>query len=192
MKKITTVFIDLDGVLVDWVNGMREYAGLPYSTFDCFRQDPSKLCHEAMNDLFGGKEILDKMMRERPPEFWYGLKKFLWADALINSMKAEFPISFLTKPGKNPHAASGKLKWKLDFYPDIPIIQTAEKYLCASETKVLIDDDTYQLNKFASAYGFILKWPNQFELEKLPMDYIQEVIINEFVDRIKDYEQTLE
>ena len=189
--KITTVFIDLDGVLVDWVNGMREYVGYPPSAYDCFRKDPSTLSHENMNVIFGGKEFLDKTMRERPPEFWYNLQKFPWADLLINSIKAEFNTAFLTKPGKNPHAASGKLQWQLDLYPTIPIVQTADKYLCASPNKVLIDDDSYQLSRFEKWGGLAIKWPNQFELETRPLDYIQEVVINEIIDRIKDYEATL-
>ncbi len=189
MKKVTTVFLDLDGVLVDWLNGMRKFAGLPDSVYDGFRKDPSTLSHEAVEPIFGGKLPMHTMMRERPMEFWRDLDLFPWANRLVKELKQEFPLAFLTKPGKNPSAASGKLKWQLDLYPDIPILIGGDKFLAASPTKALVDDDQYQLDRFALHGGLAIRWPNQFELERLTKNAEIENIIAMIIFKIQHYQE---
>lgn len=189
MKKVT-VFIDLDGVCVDWLGAMRESAGLPESAYDGFRKNPASLIPGVLDAIYGGRPAFEKMMQSRPASFWSDLKSFAWEKSLIAKMRLHFPIAFLTSPGVSPASAEGKLNWRNRNYPDIPIIITRDKYLAASPTKVLIDDDLGQLARFERAGGRAIQWSCQFALEKENPTEVEE-IINETVVAIQMYESLL-
>jgi 5'(3')-deoxyribonucleotidase len=188
MKKKVTVFLDMDGVLVDWLNGIRQYLKKPPEFYDCFRQDPSSLSFKAVDDLYGGREILKKEVEARPVQFWFDLEIFPWTDYLVKELSNEFKLAFLTKPGKYPNAAAAKLLWQLKHYPDVPLVMASDKYLVASETKVLIDDDDWQLTRFDLAGGLAVKWPSQFELEKQNLNLYVKPYIQSIIKLIKEYE----
>jgi 5'(3')-deoxyribonucleotidase len=191
MKKINRVFLDMDGVLVDWLNGIREFAGKPESFYDCFRTAPETLGHEAMDKLFGGREKLGQIQNERPVEWWLNLKFFPWAEYLISEVKKNFPVAFLTSPGHCANAAAAKVLWQQKHYPEIPIIICKHKYLVADEGKVLIDDDAWQTSRFDQAKGFAIQFPNQFRMEQHKLDVIKSSVIDEIIDRIGDYQELL-
>jgi len=188
MKKITTVFIDLDGVLVDWLEGIREHMQAPVNIYDGFRKDPKTLCHDAVDALYGGRGALKKIQLERPEEWWLGLKFFPWAKYLVSTMQENFPVAFLTSPGTTPTAAKAKIQWQINHYPEIPIIVGKHKYLAANETKVLIDDDNWQLSRWRDVGGLAIRWPNQFEWEDKPL-WQTKAFISSLVIQIQNHEQ---
>lgn len=188
MKNKVTVFIDLDGVLVDWLNGIREFAGKPTDLYDCFRQDPHSLNQTSVDTLFGGRPILQKLQYEMSAKWWAELQLFPWAKYLIDTMSNNFDMAFLTSPGKCYNAAAGKVMWQHEHYKDTPIIMTKHKYLAASPTKVLIDDDDWQLTRFDRAGGLAIKWPNQFALENQSIELAIKPFIQNLVKTIKEYE----
>ena len=180
----------MDGVLVDWLNGLRKAGGLPESIFDGFRADPSILNSRNISSSFGSREVVDKLMDASYPEFWINLEIFPWADFLVTELKNNFDVVFVTSPGGCEAACQGKWAWKKLFYPGTSMIITRDKFLAASETKILVDDDDFQLNKFAEAGGFAIKWANQFYMEKLSLDEIK-VEIGRLIKVIKEYEKQL-
>ena len=189
MKK-ATVFLDLDGVMVNWLDGMRKAANLPGSIFDGYRKDHRTLTPHNISPIFGGTEKLDALMEARPPEFWINLEMFPWAKPLFDKMKEHFEVVFLTSPGGCAVACQGKWTWKKTHFAGTSMILTRDKFYCAGPGKVLIDDDQFQLTRFDKAGGLAIEWPNQFRLEKLSvtqMDYV----IDSTVAAIKLYEKSL-
>jgi 5'(3')-deoxyribonucleotidase len=188
--KITTIFVDLDGVMVDWLGGIRELAGKPDSIYDSIRQNHSSLNYKTVNEIYGGRPVLDDLQKQCTHEWWLNLRQFEYANFLITRLSSEFPVAFLTSPGKSTTSASAKLEWQKTNYPAIPILIGKYKYLAASESKVLIDDDKWQLDNFEEHGGFSVQWPNQFALEGINMKEIGE-LVSDIINRIKLYENRI-
>ena len=189
-NKISTVFIDLDGVMVDWLNGIRKSLKLPESFYAKYMDEPHLLSRQDVDDLFGGREAFEKVQRSRNREFWLNLELFPWAEELLAKMAINFPIAFLTSPGACPVSAQAKIEWRDCNFPTTPIMICRDKYLAAGPGKVLIDDEEGQLRRFKEAGGLALEWPNQFKLACLSEGEVSK-LINGMVKWIKEYEQKI-
>jgi len=188
MKHNFIVFLDLDGVLVNWLDALREHAELPASVYDRFRLDPSELEYNSVSPLFGGYEALQRMQLGRSAKWWCDLPMFRHSKELVARLSSEFSLAFLTSPGKCPEAAKGKLMWQQKHYPDTPIVLAKHKYLAASSNRALIDDDLFQLQRFTRHGGFSVQWKNQFYLEQLSDEQIM-CEIDQTIKYIKQYIQ---
>lgn len=181
----------MDGVLVDWLDGLRRHANKSKAIYDIFRTNPQLLCHDSIDLLYGDRDKLKEIQLNRPVEWWINLEFFPWARHLIATVKQNFTVAFLTSPGAVPAAAYAKVQWQLNNYPEIPMLISKHKYLAADPTKVLIDDDDWQLSKWKAAGGLAIRWPNQFELESKSLEHYTLPFIDKLVQEIKDYEQTI-
>jgi len=188
--KPVTVFCDLDGVIVDWMNAMAEYTNKPANIYDEFYANPESFCETRVDELYGGRSKLKELMLERPVEFWSDLKMFPWANKLICCLSLDFELCFLTSPGSNPNAAKGKLIWQQTNFPSIPIIIAKQKSLVSAPDKVLIDDNDRNLTLFDERGGLALKWPNQFNMAKLEENEY-DPLIDKYVENIHLYENSL-
>lgn len=159
------IFIDLDGVIVDWSGGMLKL-------FNADANDPKLrpllLNGDKIDDVFGGWDEVSRAVANRGPEFWTDLEFLPWGEKLIETVVTYFgathDIAFLTSPGKFPSAGAGKMQWLLDNYPDMNLIICKYKHLCASPNAVLIDDAAYQIDPFIANGGFGILWPNQYKI----------------------------
>lgn len=167
MNNKLTVFLDLDGTIVDWLDKMRKECKLPISAFTQFYENPDSLTEEAITELFGGENKFRKLMYNRSAKFWYTLDSFWWMEYLIVQLKNNFnEVAFLTSPGDNPEAGKGKILWQQKHYPEIPLIMGKHKHLCAGPNKVLIDDNYRKIGRFIEYGGYGILWPNQFHVAK--------------------------
>ncbi|NBQ67370.1 MAG: hypothetical protein EBU46_00480 [Nitrosomonadaceae bacterium] len=166
MKVKKKLFLDLDGVVVDWLGGSLEVCGLT-------DKEPTAWAHlKAGNKIDslipGGRPTLTAKVNAMGPAFWQNLKFLPWGQALIGRLHVEFKathnIAFLTSPGPFPLAAQGKMAWLLDNYPDEEMIICRNKELCAHPNAFLIDDADYQVEPFIEHGGCGFLWPNQYQL----------------------------
>jgi len=172
-----TVFLDLDGVIVDWLGPTMKLAGLnptDASTRNAVRDNPPIV------DRMIGHERLIELLEKAGSDFWVNLPLLPWADLLIDSLNKALPdqICFLTSPGNWSSAASGKMIWQEKNYPDIPILIGTHKQLAASDLKFLIDDDPNQYSRFIQMGGQGWLWPNQYVLEDLGSERCEDMIKN--------------
>ena len=166
MKPKSKLFVDLDGVIVDWLGGSLELCGVNSHNpvIRNLLRDGTKI-----DDLIaGGRQTLTDAVNDAGPDFWLNLRFLPWGKELIARLKTEFAathrLAFLTSPGKFPLAAQGKVAWLLNNYPDDSIIICRDKELCASEDAFLIDDADYQIKPFIRDGGCGFLWPNQYTL----------------------------
>jgi 5'(3')-deoxyribonucleotidase len=162
MKKLT-VYVDLDGVLVDWVKGM--LTGLGLDPKDTNHHQGVLSDYDYLEKLVGRAKI-DQVQTELGYEFWANLEFLPWAKDLITRLKMASGnnLAFLTSPGKFADGAKGKLIWQQRYFPEIPMITCRYKGLCAGPNKYLIDDDKKQIDDFRANGGFVYQWPSQFSL----------------------------
>lgn len=159
-QKEINIFLDLDGVICDWISAAAK-------TLNIDDSDP-----EIRDFLKSGKDIDElfqgniwKLIDKEGEDWWTNLEMFPWSNKLVNSLRKESPnFAFLTSPSNNPLCGSGKIKWmKKHFgYKFKDFIITSKKYLCASKNSILIDDLGKNLSKFKKFGGHTYLWPNSY------------------------------
>lgn len=164
MKNDLTIFVDLDGVMANWMDSAIKTANVCVTT-------------DVYNGLKRGKWLDDYVpdlwdyIDPQGPEWWANLELTPWANDLYELVSKFGDVAFLSSPG-NAHkhlstvknACCGKHDWVLKHFPDVPLVLAHAKYVCASNDKLLIDDTIMKLDAFAEHGGHTFLWPNQFRI----------------------------
>ncbi len=145
---IKTIFLDMDGVIVDFVGGVNKRMGIPKDTI------PTKW---AWVEDYGF--TLDQVNSWCTLDFWANLE---WMHdgrdilrAIMNTVGLE-KVYLLTAPMPNLESASGKMMWVSGNLPIClkrTIIVQAPKSLLANPNTLLIDDKDENVEKFVTAGG---------------------------------------
>lgn len=139
-------YLDMDGVLVDFVNGaLREHG------------------HTIPAGMV--KWDFNKQLNIPDPEFWGPFGRSFWANLewmregqeLLSELEALFTpehIVILSTPCGTPGCAEGKLDWIKKHLPKYKrqYLFGPAKHLCASPSHILIDDYDHNVDKFRT-YG---------------------------------------
>ena len=141
-------YVDMDGVLVDFIGGMAELHNLNRDYV--FKHWPANVW-----DLEHGMGIKGNWRDRCDADFWANLNKTAEADAIMKMIEGS-TVYILTNPG-DANAAMGKLYWLEKHYPEIVrdgrYIFTTQKHLLAKRGRVLIDDSSEYCQKFRSWGG---------------------------------------
>ena len=155
---MTTVFLDMDGVLVDFVGGLHRGLGLHYNCelypykagqYDMF---PSAVAATK------GRHTLDSLHRLcYTAPFWANMK---WdrrgREILATIEKHTDQVYLASYPMDHPEAWAGKLWWvgeNMPAYKTKLLLMTAHKHILARPDAVIIDDRDDNVDKFISAGG---------------------------------------
>lgn len=157
------VFVDMDGVLVDFVGGV----------FNFFEADPT-------NYNPRGDYELTNYLNLPPKEFWSRLDKCedFWetlhitpeAEPLLDFLLSrvdEKNIFLLTSPALHPNCFYGKAAWVKKHFPQfLPrLILTEHKQFLAARDRLLIDDSDRNISRFREHQGLAVlvprKWNSQ-------------------------------
>ena len=145
------LYLDMDGVIADFVGGTCLLHGHdnPYSREEFLADyDLCKALGMRLEDFYVG-------MGEN---FWTNLPKTEWADEIVKFVREIFPLDHiivLTKPTSNPGCIEGKKAWLQKHYPDFAerVVFANEKYFCAHEGALLIDDYDKNVDLFKKHGG---------------------------------------
>lgn len=199
MKKnnIDMIFLDMDGVLVDALQGMCDLfevsleefleAQLPKGDYDVARTfvkcAPERFGTD--KDTTGIKwSRVYEHLTHMDSKWWENLPRTSSCHHLIGLLETYVPTSdklqILTSPMGGPSSASGKMFWacnKLGFGMDRVVI-TSEKHLLARSDRVLIDDWDLNVKKFREHGGKAILFPNHlnalYKLADEPIHYVRE------------------
>jgi 5'(3')-deoxyribonucleotidase len=149
----TKVFLDMDGVLVDFVSGACAAHGMP----NPYKVDPIKS---------RGEWGIEALLGVSPAMFWKPLGFEFWAnldwmpDGREILKQVEFfvdieNICILTSPCDTPGCIDGKREWIKNNIPEYrkQILVGAAKQFVAGPGKVLIDDYQNNTDKFIDHGG---------------------------------------
>jgi hypothetical protein len=133
-------FIDLDGTAVDLVSGLALAHGKPLTRKTWpLTYDLSVALGMTMEEVWGHPQV-------QGAEFWAGLPKLPWADALVKLVQAlGWEPAFLSQGVRDPMSFAGKVAWAKRHYPGVPCLVGTQKTLVARPGHVLIDD--YEKNE---------------------------------------------
>lgn len=167
------VYLDMDGVLCNFVKAAIEACDLPLT-------DDQVKDWNFFKPYMSTEEFWSRI-REYT-DFWYDLELYPWAKELVASLGSE--VFFLTSPGADPAAATQKINWLIrhgfleDVFDDRYIL-THHKYLLARPEALLIDDSMQQAKEFTDwgGHALVLKqgWNSEWEDRRDPYDLISDL-----------------
>jgi len=154
----------MDGVLSNWMDKACETVDVD-PTDDKIR---SQLKGGAWLDDIRGideKDMWDKISAGGT-DWWANLEIFDWSKRLVNRMKKEGEVYFLTSPGSCIPAPSGKMQWIENHLQMVEqLIIAKDKHLCAGPNRLLIDDSEKKIEAFRKNGGHAFHWPMQYRID---------------------------
>ena len=156
--KIKRIFLDLDGVVRDWCEGMRLKYGIDFPDEQIDNWDWVTRLVTSYNKITE-KEFWDA----QGEDFWVGLQKTKDADEIISMCEDKCPdnVYILTAPTLNN--AGWSQQW---IRKNMPSYFHAKKYLigppkyvCANKTSLLIDDKEDNINQWYDEGGLTFLYP---------------------------------
>lgn len=158
---IKTIFLDMDGVLVNFLGGLHKALGVPYS-YENYPYEKGKwdmltdIKHSCGSQItFSFRECNDCCTTP----FWQNLRWMHDGHDVLRAILDKFiesRIYLLTTPMPNLESASGKMLWindNLPIYLKRIIITQAPKHLLARPDTVLFDDKDENVDGFREAGG---------------------------------------
>lgn len=180
------IFLDLDGVIVDYVPSMALFFGVPVDElYKRWTPGVYEICHALGKDKNIWSEVWDA-----PETIWSEMPEFPWARELFNKCNETAETFILTSPINSGTCVSGKVKWIHTFagreYRNY--ILTHFKFNCARWDHILIDDREDNINFWEAEGGKGILFPNHgnrlHPAKTDPMSYfIPE--LSRIVDQIK-------
>jgi 5'(3')-deoxyribonucleotidase len=155
---ITRIFLDIDGVLANWVRGVCDMHGLDvghvlrdwpadtYDICDATGLDPAEMW-ERIHLLGTG--------------FWANLRLYPWASSLVALLEPIAPVTLLSSPSRHHSSSGGKHAWIQSYMPSFErrFLLGADKAACARPGAVLIDDSDANCRAFEAAGGHAIVFP---------------------------------
>jgi len=170
-EKEIKIFVDLDGVLTNWIKDATEICGI--DLFDEEERQKLKDNNCLINEKIGYTDkFLWESIEKKGEDFWTNLESFSWTKRLIERCKKEKHFCLLTSPSQDPECASGKVKWiNKELGKDFrDFLIGSPKYFCADENSILIDDMNKNIEAFEDAGGNGFLWPNSLSVEDGEVD----------------------
>lgn len=154
---IKKVFIDMDGIIVDYIAGIRKLFNVP----DVY-ENPDNL------GIFSLASILEKQYgiskvefyKQRGQDFYAKLGWTPEGPKILELLEEKFGkknCHILSAPGFNPCDYAGKAQWIIDNIPDYMygkrFILNSDKSIEANSERLLVDDKDTNISGFIKAGG---------------------------------------
>ena len=186
---INTVYLDMDGVLVNFLGGLHKSLNIPYS-YENYPYEKGKW--NMFTDIKGFDDIPATFKECNDcctTSFWRHLDWMHDGRDILRTILGTLGLEkvyFLTMPMPNLESASGKMIWvndNLSIYLKRTIITQAPKHLLARPNTLLIDDKDENVDGFCEAGGKALLVPRPWNRAHLQANRTAEVV-KEFLERI--------
>ena len=177
MKEDLVIYLDMDGVVVNFVDPALKLLGLTRKDFDYGNYNGFGL---TKNNQKKNRNLLWENIRNLGEKFWENLPELLDFKYVYKELSTFAPTYICTASGLTPSACSGKLKWlqnrlgkNFNNY-----IMINDKYLLANKNSILIDDSIKNIELFREKGGRIFKWLSNWEIE----NYTKKVVNDNLLD----------
>jgi 5'(3')-deoxyribonucleotidase len=152
MHRVRFCFVDMDGVLADFVTGACQA-----------HNRPNPYLTRNFDAIFNMEKVWNISMEEfwsplNFDGFWLNLQKLPDADRIINLACALFGtknVCLLTAPSQDHHCIPEKQAWVQKYYPELKnnmLFGSAKRFL-AGEDRVLVDDRDENICNFINHGG---------------------------------------
>mgnify|MGYP002625225929 FL=1 len=154
-KPSTTIYLDMDGVLCDFVSAAMAVFGHEYNpqTWPPRQWDIAPIV---------GVDTVTFWQRinQLGEDFWTYLQPYPWMRDLVDAVSEFARPIILTSPSRSPHCLSGKRQWLINNgLGDLQAAYTPLKHHLAAPGRILIDDSASNGRKFEEAGGEVILFP---------------------------------
>ena len=165
-------FVDMDGVLCDFVGSACKLFGQPElaDNWPLGQYDMGTALGCSTTDFWN--RIKDN------PDFWAEMTPYPWYQELLDMIRASgFEVFISTSPSFDPNSAKGKVAWLQKHYGKRfrNYFIGSEKFVLAGPGRILIDDSGLQVDSFQAAGGrgclFPRPWNSNHGLSDMPLKY---------------------
>ena len=169
---LKTVYLDMDGVLVDWVGGVFDLFGCGPHGQERIRQhdDVYTELSRQLDRKVTDAEVIHKVSLFSP-DFWANLKWTKLGPDILRTCARAPSTMILTSPGSHStQCAAGKTEWVRNNIPTL-VGKTAilrDKWEVAHGKSILIDDKQSTIEKFEKAGGYGFLWPRPWNRYRRP------------------------
>jgi len=160
-KKDRRIFLDLDGVVVDWLGGSCKVTGLDIEEKDARKKLKN---NDRIYNILGitEKEMWKKI--DATENWWEDLEILPWGKKLYKVLSEVGHVCFLTSPSESSNSFSGKSKWIKNYFPKAKFLIGEAKEFCAAPNSILVDDSGHKIDTFREWKGNAFLWPNQYRI----------------------------
>jgi len=173
------IYLDLDGVIINWVEGVCNWYNIPY--------EPEKVTAWDIMPELTKTSTKDFWNNIKNKHFWQDLKTYPHADSFIKELKELGTVIIISSPA---HGCAGyRQNWIQTYLPDFfyagHYILTPSKWFCAHNNTILIDDSNNNCEKFFN-FGYAITYPQPWNKRGHLFTDIKEKN-NYVINRCKDY-----
>ena len=150
------IFLDMDGVMVDFVGSLLQFARRPELLADW----QPRGCYDLTQVLgVSSHYIWDNAYSN--VNFWINMQPCPWMHQLLKECRRYGSITIASDPSLSPEAAAGKMQWMSNHLPAWTdrLVLTSHKHLLATPNSVLIDDSDKNIGQFRMAGGHGILFP---------------------------------
>jgi 5'(3')-deoxyribonucleotidase len=151
---ISHIFIDIDGVLADFISKAFTAHGSRYD-----EATYPKLEWSIANVLGITEGFFWDQIDDAAPNFWPKLALYPWAKELLAEASGIAPVLLLSTPSKHPSCHYGKRQWVDKHAHEFELILCKSKHFLAAPGRVLIDDNDGNIAKWREAGGIGILFP---------------------------------
>ena len=151
------IFLDMDGVLVNWHAGVEKVLGIKFTDEQLIERQIE--CSLGIEPIKFWKAIDDYDC------FWENLEPYPWFSELWKKCSDYCETFILSKPHYlSPSSSSGKTRWLQRMLGSefADCVFTKHKYLCANSNSLLIDDHQKMVDEFIAYGGNALLFPQSW------------------------------
>lgn len=159
------IFLDMDGVLVDFVGGVAKE----------FNADLSELDHWNINKALcmSATDFWTRLQENK--RFWAELEAYPWTRELVHTCLdlTGGNVTIATSPTMDVNCASQKMYWIGKFFPQFnrTMLIGPQKHLLAKQHHILIDDSQKNCDKFEEYGGRAIVFPQLWNSTKQKPDF---------------------
>jgi len=180
MKRISHIFLDVDGVLANFTSAALRVHGAE-SMLDRWpvgERDLPKVIGISRTQYW-------KKIDSLGSSFWENLEPYPWFSELIEYVDSVAPFSLLTAAALSPDCARGKVEWIGKHFPKkdgkrfMNFLIGGQKELLAAPHRILIDDAERFVEAFEAAGGGGILFPqiwNKHHAINNPVEFVREQV----------------
>ena len=156
-KNDLTVFLDMDGVIVNWTEGALKTCGFDHKDPELRKKIKA---NDGMIDCIMSEDEIWKHIDKVGAKWWADLDWLPWGKELYNKLDKKVKHLFiLSSPSHDPSCCSGKMEWLNKHLDTRKFFFGPDKYAVAGPNKLLIDDSARKIEPFEEAGGLVYRFP---------------------------------
>jgi len=160
------VFLDMDGVLVDFAQGVASLFGIEKSVVEANGSEAYKAAGVSREEFW-------RRIESAGNDWWETLPPYPWTHRLVSACERLGCVYVATSPPTGTvSAGTGKMAWLRRHLPEVysgrRFFIGTDKWLLAGSDRVLVDDDMRKHAAFALAGGRAVLFPRPWNAEHLP------------------------